>query len=807
MDAPPVTTATLVDFHPVSSDKRGALETSFLNDFGPAWTKIIKNYKLRLSFFNCDLPDVYLCMIIGPNDRVLMELAQKYQFPRGCPVLWRPDPLCNSGSIHTYGFFPKFDNDDHQEADDLSVLDKILEVSAFEKWSGFLGQLLTFSIVTSDGPKCYWTATSKNSADSSSPFVQDAKRLFAPHLTPQLIQELNDRTMHLCAEMISQRDQMHGAIVLKEAAIITAVGQGCRRTTPIPDASRLATFLNPRELVEFCHRHKLSCGSLVVVDNPPDAQKFLRGLSEARDWMTASRYEQLVQESGGRIYQGTVKHTDILGEILEGLVLRQSLATNEGQIVKKYKFPRYTVRTMFLRTYLAGDDRSAFSALNQIERFCDRWCVSAAGKDYWRNWAAQAVLLIMNGKIPKHPEVADHIITAELTDPIPEAFHILQNMSHTMNAESAGQVIIVVGPVGGGKSTVAQALSQVTDNAVHIDGDILDLARGTVLRLSTERNDYTIFQVIKAFMQGKIPVLSTGGGVLFESSYGRNKEPSLILDSRLHRTLGIRPKIIVFVPEGTSLEKIYGDRNRVHQVVLQRLKTGEWLLPEKYAAPEHFAKFIGGLSEANLKFAQKLMEEADEVHTYPLVTEQNHDQVAHMTFPALQLQPSGPRMARFNQVRYLVEISSVTSDMPVIMGHVTWQYDAAHAIEFNMAQLNALLGNPAIQGDVPGFIVTVPELRELNSGGKKKKEASGIQFAIPVQPVHEDGSTHITIDPGSHAPVCMKTAALALRMLHVPGSSHMLDLPIRNSNNVKTYDLRAAIMEKCTLHFLSVFGI
>lgn len=804
MDAPPAINPTLVDFHPVASDKRGALEVSFLKDFGPVWADIIKRNKLRLSFFNCNLPEVYLCMIIGPNDRVLMELAQKYQFPRGCPVLWRPDPLSHSGHIHTYGFFPKFDNDERQEADDLSTLENILEVSAFEKWSGFLGQLLTFSIVASDGRKQnYWTATSKNSADSASPFVQNAKRLFAPHLTPILVSELNDRTMHLCAEMISQNDQMHGAIVLKETAVITAVGQGIQRSTPIPDASTLTTFLSPRDLVEFCHRHNLPCGSLVVVDNPPDAQRFLKQLSEARDWMTASHYEQLVQKSGGKLYAGTIKHTNVLGEVLEGLVLRLSLATT-GQMVKKYKFPRYTVRTMFLRPYISSivtDGLSAAVAIDMIERFCDHWCVSAAGKDYWRNWAAQAILLLMANKIPKHPEVADHIITAELTDPAPEAFRTLYDMSKVAD-DNAGQVIIVVGPVGGGKSTVAQALSQVTNNALHIDGDILDLARGTVLRLSAERNDYTIFQIIKAFMQGKTPVISTGGGVLFENSYGsKNKEPTFILDSRLHRTLGIRPKIIVFVPESTNLEKIYGDRDRVHQVVLQRLKTGEWLLPEKYPNPEAFAKFIGGLSEANLKFAKKLMEEADEVHTYPLVTEKNHDQVAKMVFPLSPVVNNRVRSARFNQVRYLVEITPV-SDTSVIMGHVTWQYDAVHAITLDMAQLNVLMTNPLTIGDVPGFIVTIPEIGSTGTKNKKKKEISGIQFAVPQIPIHEDCSTHITIDPGSHAPVCMKTAALAFL-----AKQTTVELPIRNSSNIKTYDLQSASVEKCTLRFLSVFGI
>ena len=57
----------------------------------------------------------------------------------------------------------------------------------------------------------------------------------------------------------------------------------------------------------------------------------------------------------------------------------------------------------------------------------------------------------------------------------------------------------------------------------HIDGDILDMNNDDVLLLGMERGDYTRFLMIKSIKDGKIPVISTGGGIFF-SGYGESDE-------------------------------------------------------------------------------------------------------------------------------------------------------------------------------------------------------------------------------------------------------------------------------------------
>ena len=74
----------------------------------------------------------------------------------------------------------------------------------------------------------YWTATTKNSADSSHQFVADAIRLFTGYVTVPLLKHMSENNIHLCAEMLSYQDQTHGAKVLKEGAIVTMVGTQCK---------------------------------------------------------------------------------------------------------------------------------------------------------------------------------------------------------------------------------------------------------------------------------------------------------------------------------------------------------------------------------------------------------------------------------------------------------------------------------------------------------------------------------------------------------------------------------------------------
>lgn len=782
-----------VDFHSITDSpnhNKKALEERFFTDIGTNFSKLIRSHNLKVNIFYCSIPNVYTVMISGYNDKTLIDLARKYNFPRGLPVIWVPGV-----SIKMFGFFPKFDNDDRAEITDTKEFEDITSLTAFEKWSGFLIQFITF-----EHPETHeicWTATSKNSANSNSIFIQDAKRLFAPQVTPELLSTLNTRGLHICAEGISFQDQTHGAVVIKEAAVVTAIGQGrtfllsAGREIVVPKT--FVDFFSPLDMIEFCVANKLSCGSAYIAENPKDCKDFLSALSERRDFLTASSFQEIIQQNKIKVLPGTVNHGDLLGECLEGLVVRST--RNDQVKVFKFKFANYVVRTMCLRTEFppstpAGEPAAPFminaTHPDKIEGFISHWCVSNAGREYWRNWCMLA-FVIRAGKWPKHNLVADHIIVAEFTkEQFDPKIDYSGEFKHLLKMTNSGTVVVAVGPVGSGKTTVAQIVCDKCPNSVHIDGDLLGLTSGQVLALGQERNDYTIFQVIRTLMEGKIPVLSTGGGVLFD--YKGN----FVLMDRIFKALGINVELIVYTPEG-DLPAVYADTARVKQCVIERVQRKEWKLPEKYKTVDAFANFIAGLSSKNLKFAETLVTNASQHRTYPVITASNRDQViSDLKAKPFEISAAHCECStgRFNQIRLLMEVKTKTETFRQI-GHITWIFDT-NGVQWSLEDFKKLREKYP-EGTVSGQIIT-----GLSSGSKQKN--SEIRFTIPDTPIHDDKSTHVTLDPGSHAPVCMKTAAFELAQ-----GKKSVTLPEKNGKDTKTYT--SFKREACEMVVLGAFGI
>lgn len=173
----------------------------------------------------------------------------------------------------------------------------------------------------------YWTICSKNSADGTSSFVEDGHRLFAPLITPELLTVLVDQNIHLCAEIITLNDQTHGAKVLKESPVVTIIGQRC------DDHSKFVHFFDHEEVVQFCVKHNLPCDSVWRIESKQVCSEFLKKLDAERDFLTNSTFDKLVETFGPRSITGSVTHADILGEPLEGLVVK--LATSDATFYRK----------------------------------------------------------------------------------------------------------------------------------------------------------------------------------------------------------------------------------------------------------------------------------------------------------------------------------------------------------------------------------------------------------------------------------------------------------------------------------------
>lgn len=746
-----MTCITFQNFTP-SSD----LLNSFYNDCKfKELANIIKQYKLKLGFNKCHIENVYLVMVSCHNDNVLIKLAKQCSFPRGFPIIWIPDI-----KIQYFGFYPKFSNDDRR-ANVYKNFKDVSTIKFFKKWSGFLGNLITF---THNG-NSYWTATSKNSANNDTQFVKDSIRLFEPFITEQVLDVLVKNNYHISAEMMSKNDQTHGAQVYKETPIITAIGQGCvfdlQNNTILQNQKHFVNFMSPEEIVQFCVQYNLPCDSSVTINN---VEKFLTLLNEQRDFLTNEKFDQLVVASNATIIKGTIDHKDILGDCLEGLVMKTD--TNE---TIKYKFANYVIRTMLLRTYF--NNFSFTSSLKTFaNKFVEHWCVSENGKKYWKNYAL-ACFIKYNEIGPQNSIIGDHIlISDELNENDLNYFNNIEQKFDEMITDKSCTLIVFVGPIGCGKSTMSKTLN--IPNSVVIDGDDLDLGTDIVLKLGKERNDYTRWKIIETLMKGKIPIISTGGGVLF-SNAGK-----LAICDIISKVLKLNCNIITFIPENDDIDRLYDDNERVEQCIKDRVSRGEWKIDPKFSNINSFVKFICSLSRKNKQFAKTLVNVSSQVHQYPIIDKNNFDKVNLDVM--LDVQNTPPSNGIFSQIRFLTMVDNKC-------GHITVSFDGKGQTEYSLddfAQLN--------------------KFYERIINGTFYKVISGkniYTFACPDKAFHKSGLTHITLDCGFHNPVDTGKIIEALK-----NNKESITLVTRRGQSIE-YNLANIEKKNVEIQVLGSFGL
>ena len=786
---------TYVAFEPVNPNQ---LRDQFIQQAkGLDLGTIIKNAKgkIQLHFYKPTQPSrqqIFVVIVSCKEDWLLVKLANAHSFPRGFPILWQP-----GASMQYFGFYPKFSNDERQTADDTTEFQHIKRLEFFKKWSGFLGQVFAFNF---NGHKC-WTVVTKNCADYTSSFVVEARRLFAPHVTSRLVDQMLKSNVHLCAEVISLNDQVHGARVLKETVIVTAIGSGrtfdLNRPSKVTYNDTFVDFFKNDSLVKFCRTFNLPCDSSIMVKTPEAAKEFMHQLCRERDFMTDSKLNQLITKFGTHIdvNQGTISHVDILGDCLEGLVIKKFTGPDTWSTIK-YKFPGYTVRTMLLRPQFQN-----FNISHKLDSvtlsFVDHWCVTAEGKDFWHNFGQQCFLRYpsfmetrdkANDHIGFHIQLADMMLEEPTTAQIvtPETFNTF------VNANVNSTIVVCLGPIGSGKSSVATEVVKVLGAAaVHIDGDELGIGANTVKVLGNERNDYTRWCVVKALMNGLIPVVSTGGGALFAN--GKNQS----LRQFVQRTTGLTCKVAVCIAAETDdivalnndydVRPVYANADTVRKAINRRLSAGEWTKPDNMKTAEEFADLIAKKSKDNAPIARKLVLDADMVFGFPMLDETNYGAQADWNYQGIIdgiVSTYDAEMLRgtYTQVRLLVTVGGKA-------GHITWKYDPTGSISYSKSDFDALKSMyPPV---VPGKVVTVK-----SADGKCQYE-----FACPENAIHDDGSTHITLNSGVHQP--KETKAVVLAMLT---GDESISLPTKDGKTV-VYGLGNRSEVDCNIHIVDAFGI
>jgi shikimate kinase len=375
-------------------------------------------------------------------------------------------------------------------------------------------------------------------------------------------------------------------------------------------------------------------------------------------------------------------------------------------------------------------------------------------------------------------------------------------------------VVIVIGPIGVGKSSVAQKLSDSSLLLEHVDGDILGIGMDRTMNLKAERNDYSIWKILEVLMAGKVPVVSTGGGILFSF------KSEFVLRNIIQKALGISVNIIVLVPDNSTqnitelktipnLTEIYGNVKGVQEVVKCRVQSGQWKIPGNVSSSKKenpllkFAEMIADKSKKNKTFGDALIVAADYAFLFPPIKPGAKDdaylsQLQSLNFDnilKLVTTTQNEIRGRFTQVRILTEII-----FPVYkesaehqIRHITWKYDSHNPIEISLKEMRCI-ADCSLTEKIDG---TLYELSTNNTGKK------GIQLIVPFKQLHADGRTHITIDSGPHDAKYMGDVAIAIH-----NSENTVTLPgSERDQSDKIYNIKNAKVSKCKLVYLDVFGI
>ena len=399
-----------------------------------------------------------------------------------------------------------------------------------------------------------------------------------------------------------------------------------------------------------------------------------------------------------------------------------------------------------------------------------------------------------------------------------------------MTTQNTIKIVEITAPIGHGKSTLANAFERGIFGSVSIDGDVLGLAKGEALKLGGERNEFSRWRVIEAIMRGQVPIVSTGGGVF--DYKGTNQ-----FDRITKQTFGISTELTAHVPGQsyqcckkdsdwtvelseedqsklakfseekqtdernklcmatlTNLVKpIYNETSHVCEVVKRRLADGEWTLPvspgnqmqldkcktdgervdQMDKLRKQFLNSIASLSKKNCQFALSAAYAATNVYTFPQIDYEKFKQTG-VPSECVDLGSfegankfDEPLIGSFMQQRILTKLPTGKYH------HITMAFDFKRGIKLNIDQIDELSAKYSNR-KVPGTFVT------LRSG----KRTYTFVMVKDMESVHEDGSAHITVNSGQHAPMFTKNLTLAIN-----SGEASIDLPLKNNKGKVTYQL------------------
>ena len=376
---------------------------------------------------------------------------------------------------------------------------------------------------------------------------------------------------------------------------------------------------------------------------------------------------------------------------------------------------------------------------------------------------------------------------------------------HVFSEDSDVTVVplfLFLGWVGSGKSTIARAVAEYLNSigcpAGICDGDhMFGLSMSDVMRTKAERQPLTIWEVAKTVMEGRVPVISSGGGV-----YTNWKTKKQILTDHLEKFFPNYHFVFhVFVPyvhttDGVSaiqpmgkdrtsyveeLMALYVSESDAHvaQVVADRIARGEWSKTTPVGA-------VLKASKGNKRFAKDFLHNAYKSYKFPTVgsgmfdVEGNFiadiDMSALAEFEGFTFEP--PATAHYHQKRLLVDPDGSSSFGHITLGFIphsksaaTDHYPLEHGVRITDGD-----GGGGARGTFPKpvpmqLVTTQMVLADPESKTKLPKKGASASFFLVTGKdsrlvLHPDSGvpkTHVTVNATSlHFPAQVGDLAAAM---------------------------------------------
>lgn len=677
------------------SKRKGILEKfKKINGKPSRLAELIKTWKsLNLSIFESKEGLIMMSCTSHIDDHLIKLARNREKFPRGFFILYKPDEY-----IKFFGFLPKFNNDDQQVKHQLNDID-MLRMS--KKFSGSLGILIAWR----ENDKIYWTTVSKKSINNE--YTEEYMSILQEKLSKDQLERLitycADNNICVCGEIISNKfEQSHGEYMRGRDVVITAIGKASvidiKINEEISEAkNEFVTHFEDNELVEFCKKFGLTVGDRYIIKGKDNCQKIFNELQEKRDFMTNSIFDKFIENNRDciNIIKGNVNYSKLTGDTLEGLII---VADKK---FFKWKLPRYTMITMVFRQYLIENGTNCWQRkyLDKIEKELDKWCITEKGKEYWKSVLLTAPYYIDKDK---HEMTRSFINRGGHIDAMKKAYNAIKITEAEFKSKIAynGIIIAIIGPIGCGKTTLMNYYERMDKKYRLIDGDKLPgLTMEETMSLGEERNDYTIWHIKKALIDGKIPVISCGGYQICDTKKRttiiENVNKTFDGDYRMILLMLSEKDIFLKLTKKEALEQVglvyEGEKyiSATERAIEKRVDSGEWKLNPKYKGLKQFKQFIVSKSKGNAKAAEILINSADMIYGYPLVTEKDYidgEYIPDKSIEILQnheLKFTSLGDQKVQQIRYLVKYQLPSGEIKI--HHITLLYNRDGIIYDNTA--------------------------------------------------------------------------------------------------------------------------